>query len=52
LTVRSFAWQPTSGQFFIEKAYVLLVLAGVWAMLHFVTDLVRALQERSLGDPL
>lgn len=38
----------TSGQFFIEKAYVLLVFAGVWALMHGVTDIVRAFQIRRL----
>src|SRR3954469_18046665 len=36
----------TSGQFFIEKAYMLLVFAGVWALMHGVTDIVRAFQVR------
>lgn len=38
----------TSGQFFIQKAYVLLVFAGVWALMHGVTDIVRAFQIRRL----
>jgi uncharacterized membrane protein HdeD (DUF308 family) len=32
----------TSGQFFIEKAYVLLVFAGIWALMESITDIVRA----------
>lgn len=32
----------TAGQFFIEKAYVLLVFAGIWALLEGITDIVRA----------
>jgi uncharacterized membrane protein HdeD (DUF308 family) len=40
----------TSGQFFIDKAYVLLVFAGIWALLHGVTDIVRAFQVRKLGE--
>ena len=40
----------TSGQFFIEKAYVLLVFAGIWALMHGITDIVRAFQVRSLRD--
>ena len=32
----------TGGQFFIEKAYVLLVFAGIWALMASVTDIVRA----------
>jgi uncharacterized membrane protein HdeD (DUF308 family) len=38
----------TSGQFFIDKAYVLLVFAGIWALTHGITDLVRAFQVRAL----
>jgi uncharacterized membrane protein HdeD (DUF308 family) len=40
----------TSGQFYITKAYTLLVFAGIWALMHGVTDLVRAFQVRSLRD--
>ncbi|MQA73062.1 MAG: hypothetical protein GEU88_01695 [Solirubrobacterales bacterium] len=40
----------TGGQFFIEKAYVLLVFAGIWALMQGVTDLVRAFQIRKLGE--
>ena len=32
----------TAGQFFIEKAYVLLVFAGIWALMASITDIVRA----------
>lgn len=32
----------TGGQFFIEKAYVLLVFAGIWALMASITDIVRA----------
>lgn len=35
------------GQFFIEKAYVLLVCAGIWALMKGVTDIVRAFAVRS-----
>ena len=38
-----------AGQFFFEKVYVLLVFAGIWALLHGVGDFVRAFQLRSLG---
>jgi uncharacterized membrane protein HdeD (DUF308 family) len=38
----------TSGQFFITKVYVLLVFAGIWALLHGVTDIVKAFQIRKL----
>ena len=40
----------TGGQFFIEKQYVLLVFAGIWALLQGVTDIVRASQIRKLGE--
>jgi uncharacterized membrane protein HdeD (DUF308 family) len=40
----------TSGQFFITKAYTLLVFAGIWALMHGVTDIVRAFQARSLRN--
>ena len=39
----------TGGQFFIEKAYVLLVFAGIWALMEGVTDIVRAFQIRKMG---
>jgi uncharacterized membrane protein HdeD (DUF308 family) len=40
----------TSGQFFLEKAYTLLVFAGIWALMHGVTDIVRAFTVRGLRD--
>ena len=40
----------TSGQFYINKAYTLLVFAGIWALMHGITDLVRAFQIRALKD--
>lgn len=40
----------TAGQFFIEKAYVLLVFAGIWALMQGLTDIVRAFQIRKLGE--
>jgi uncharacterized membrane protein HdeD (DUF308 family) len=36
----------TSGQFFIHKAYVLLVFAGIWALMEGITDIVRAFEVR------
>ena len=39
----------TSGQFFIDKAYVLLVFAGIWALFHGINDIFRAFQIRALG---
>jgi uncharacterized membrane protein HdeD (DUF308 family) len=40
----------TSGQFFIERAYVLLVFAGIWALFHGVGDIIRAFQVRRHRD--
>lgn len=37
-----------SGQFFLGRAYTLLVFAGVWAMLKGISDIVRAFQIRRL----
>jgi hypothetical protein len=42
----------TSGQFLIDKAYLLLVFAGIWALMHGVTDIVRAFQVRRLPEDL
>ena len=42
----------TSGQFFIEKAYVLLVFAGIWALMAGVTDITRAFAVRRLHEEL
>jgi uncharacterized membrane protein HdeD (DUF308 family) len=39
----------TGGAFFIHKAYVLLVFAGIWALITGITDIVRAFQIRKLG---
>jgi len=39
----------TSGQFFIQRAYTLLVFAGIWALMQGVTLIVRAFQIRSVG---
>jgi len=39
----------TGGQFFIDKAYVLLVFAGIWALFQGINDLFRAFQIRALG---
>jgi uncharacterized membrane protein HdeD (DUF308 family) len=38
----------TSGQFFLERAYTLLVFVGIWAAMKGFTDIVRAFQIRSL----
>ena len=40
----------TGGQFFIEKQYVLLVFAGIWALMQGLTDFIRAFQIRKLGQ--
>jgi hypothetical protein len=42
----------SSGQFFIHKAYVLLVFAGIWALMQGITNIVRALQIRALREEL
>jgi uncharacterized membrane protein HdeD (DUF308 family) len=42
----------TSGQFFLERAYTLLVFAGIWALMHGVSDIIRAFQLRRLRDAL
>ena len=45
MTVLAF-W--TAGQFFVEKAYLLLVFAGIWALMEGVTDITRAFALRRL----
>jgi uncharacterized membrane protein HdeD (DUF308 family) len=35
-----------SGQFFLTRAYTLLVFAGIWALMAGITDIVRAFQLR------
>jgi hypothetical protein len=40
----------TSGQFFIEKQYMLLVFAGIWALFHGVGDIIKAFAVRKLRD--
>lgn len=42
----------TSGQFFIHKAYVLLVFAGIWALMQGTTSIVRAFQIRAVREQL
>ena len=49
MTVLAF-W--TSGQFFIHKAYVLLVFAGIWALMQGIMSIVRAFQIRALREEL
>ncbi len=38
-----------SGQFLVTKAYELLIIAGIWALLHGVTDIVTGFQIKRLG---
>ncbi len=40
----------TSGEFFVERAFTLLIFTGVWALTKGVVDIVRAFQLRSLGS--
>lgn len=40
----------TSAQTFTTKAYMLLVFAGIWALLHGITDIVKAFMVRSLRN--
>jgi uncharacterized membrane protein HdeD (DUF308 family) len=40
----------TSGVFFLERAYVLLVFAGIWALVKGITDIVRAFEIRKLAS--
>lgn len=42
----------TSGQLFIEKAYVLLVFAGIWALMEGIGDITRAFAIRELREEL
>ena len=37
----------TEGEFFLEKAATLLVFAGIWALMHGITDIIRAFQIRT-----
>jgi hypothetical protein len=37
-------------QFFIEKAYVLLVFAGIWALMEGINPIVRAFAIRGLHE--
>jgi uncharacterized membrane protein HdeD (DUF308 family) len=42
----------TSGQFFIDRAYTLLVFAGIWALMQGITDIGRAFMLRALRDAI
>ena len=39
----------TSGQFLFTKAYTLLIVAGIWALMHGITDIIRAFRLRTVG---
>ena len=47
MTVMAF-W--VSGQFFLTRAYTLLVFAGIWALMTGITEIVRAFQLRRLAS--
>jgi uncharacterized membrane protein HdeD (DUF308 family) len=47
MTVLAF-W--TAGQFFAEKAYLLLVFAGIWALMQGIGDIARAFALRRLHE--
>ena len=38
-----------AGQFFFDRAYILLVFAGMWALLKGLLDILRAFQIRMVG---
>ncbi len=40
----------TTGEFFLERAYTLLIFAGIWALMKGITGVVRAFQFRGLGS--
>lgn len=42
----------TSGQFFIHKAYTLIVFAGIWALMEGITQIFRAFALRSVHKTL
>jgi uncharacterized membrane protein HdeD (DUF308 family) len=42
----------TGGQFYFEKVYILLVLAGSWELMEGITNIVRAFEIRSLHSKL
>lgn len=48
MTVLAF-W--VSGEFFLERAYTLLVFAGIWALMAGLNSIVRAFQIRRLASP-
>lgn len=38
------------GQFFITKAVTLLIFAGIWALFHGITDIIRAFRVKKIGE--
>ena len=42
----------TAGQSFIDEAYVLLVFAGIWALMEGINDIVRAFAIRQVHKEL
>ena len=40
----------TAGQFFTTKVYILLVFAGIWALIEGINDIVRAFEIRQLHE--
>jgi uncharacterized membrane protein HdeD (DUF308 family) len=42
----------TSGQFFVHKAYLLLVFAGIWALMQGITSIVRGFELRAVHEEL
>lgn len=42
----------TSGQFFIDKAYLLLVFAGIWALLQGIIHIAAGFAVRSMRETL
>ncbi|MHB8894738.1 MAG: HdeD family acid-resistance protein [Candidatus Geothermincolia bacterium] len=42
----------TAGQFFVTKAYTLLVFAGIFGLIHGVMDIVRSFQIKKIGKEM
>lgn len=38
-----------AGQFLATQAFTLLIFAGIWALLHGITDIIKSFTIRSLG---
>ena len=39
----------TGSQYLVTKVYTRLVFAGIWAMLHGITDMIKAFQIKKVG---